>query len=88
MGAWLSCMNMSQNTHRRHPRVKGKLKNKTFSHSIYIYVGILIYRSYLHEARDSGENHKAGQTEFAVYRHRPHGFSDFPKIFQISDTMQ
>ena len=24
---------------------------------------------------------KAGQTEFAVYRHRPHGFSDF---FQIS----
>ena len=25
---------------------------------------------------------KAGQTEFAVYRHRPHGFSDFPKNFQ------
>ena len=32
--------------------------------------------------------HKAGQTEFAVYRHRPHGFSDFPKIFQISDPVQ
>ena len=30
---------------------------------------------------------KAGQTKFAVYRHRPHGFSDFPKKFQISDTV-
>ena len=26
---------------------------------------------------------KARQTEFAVYRHRPHGFSDFPKIFRF-----
>ena len=33
-------------------------------------------------------DHKAGQTEFAVYRHRPHGFSDFPKNFQISDPIQ
>ena len=32
--------------------------------------------------------HKAGQTEFAVYRHRPHGFSDFLKIFQISYSIQ
>ena len=30
---------------------------------------------------------KAGQTEFAVYRHRPHGFSGFPKIFEISDAI-
>ena len=30
---------------------------------------------------------KAGQTEFAVYHHRPHGFSDFPKNFQISDPI-
>ena len=26
---------------------------------------------------------KAGQTEFAVYRHRPHGFSEFPKFFRF-----
>ena len=32
--------------------------------------------------------YKAGQTEFAVYRHRPHGFSGFLKKFQISDTIQ
>ena len=31
---------------------------------------------------------KAGQTEFTVYRHRPHGFSDFAKNFQISDPIQ
>ena len=31
---------------------------------------------------------KAGQTEFAVYRHRPHEFSDFLKTFQISDSIQ
>ena len=30
---------------------------------------------------------KAGQTEFAVYRHRPHGLSDFLKNFQISNTI-
>ena len=33
-------------------------------------------------------HYKAGQTEFAVYRHRPHGFSDFLKIFQISYSIQ
>ena len=32
--------------------------------------------------------HKAGQIEFAVYRHRPHGFSDFLQNFQVSDAIQ
>ena len=36
----------------------------------------------------STTTNKAGQTEFAVYRHRPHGFSDFLKIFQISYSIQ
>ena len=31
---------------------------------------------------------KAGQTEFTVYRHRPHGFSDFPPNFQIQYNIQ
>ena len=33
-------------------------------------------------------HHKAGQIELAVYRHRPHGFSDFLQNFQISDAIQ
>ena len=28
-----------------------------------------------------------GQTEFTVYRHRPHGVSELLKISQISDTI-
>ena len=31
---------------------------------------------------------KARQTKLAVYRHRPHGFSDFLKKFHISDCIQ
>ena len=31
---------------------------------------------------------KARRTEFAVYRHRPHGFLDFLKKFHISDCIQ
>ena len=31
---------------------------------------------------------KAGQTEFTVYHHCPHGFSDSLQNFQISDTIQ
>ena len=27
---------------------------------------------------------KARQTEFTVYRHRPHGILKFPRIFHIS----
>ena len=38
--------------------------------------------------KDESKTAKAGQTEFTVYRHRPHGFSDFAKIFQISDPIQ
>ena len=33
-------------------------------------------------------SYKARQTEFAVYCHRPHGFSDFLKKFHISDCIQ
>ena len=44
---------------------------------------LLNYQSQILHALD-----KAGQTKFTVYRHRPHEFLDFLKIFQISDTIQ